>query len=178
MGRIRISIVLGVLVVVTAAMAGGWLALNGGGSPEPATAGETKVIYMSAVEYKGSTAAASEPYPGDIPTDPYPPNMGPGYKNKPTDPATGKWATETYRWEPGNIVVNKGDEVQLNIWGVNGANHPTTIEEFVPAVFNVQRGQLTVVNFTADKAGSFKMTCQVHGPSMETLITVLPFKGK
>ncbi len=170
MGRTRISMVFAALVIVAAAVAGGWLALNNGGSPEPAAAGEKKVIYMSAVEWKGNTDYAKEPYPGDV----IPP-VG-GYKNNP-DTGPGRWGTQTYRWDTGSIVVNRGDEVELRIWGVNGANHPTTIEEFVPAPgFNVQRGQLTVVNFTADKAGTFKMTCHTHTPSMESLITVLPFR--
>ena len=179
MRSLRISMMLGVLVIMAAAIGGGLMALGGLGSPEQAAAGENKVIYMTALEYKGSTEQGGEPYPGDI-------NVGPGYKNIPpvdADPTT-RWATQTYRYEPGTIVVNRGDEVELRIWGVNGSQHPTTIERYAEApegelgAFTPMRGQLTVVNFTADKAGSFKMICQIHGPSMETLITVLPFPDK
>lgn len=168
MGRIRIAMVLTVAAVVAAAAAGGWLALNGGGSPEPAAAGEKRVIYMSAVEYKGGTS--SEPFPSATPP------AGGGYILKPPD-ATGRWETSTYRWEPGVITVSRGDEVELHIWGVNGALHPSWIEGYVPS-FTVQRGQLAVVSFTADKAGIFKIHCDAHAPSMEALLVVLPFRGK
>jgi len=75
-------------------------------------AGTPKVIYMSAVEHKGGTS--TEPFPSATP----PP--GGGHLLNPPD-ATGRWETSTYRWEPGTIVVDKGDEVELWIWGVNGS---------------------------------------------------------
>lgn len=31
---------------------------------------------------------------------------------------------EAYRWDPGTIVVEKGREVELRIYGVNGMEHP------------------------------------------------------
>ena len=159
MRRTRLALALGVLVVAATAAAGGWLALNGGAAASP-----KKVIYMSAVEYKGGTS--SEPFPAATP----PP--GGGYLLKPPD-TTGRWETSTYRWEPGSVVVNKGDEVELWIWGVNGEAHPSHIEEYVPQ-FTVTRGQLTVVSFTADKVGTFKIHCSAHQPSMEALLIVLP----
>ncbi|WP_240189951.1 hypothetical protein [Bacillus sp. P14.5] len=35
---------------------------------------------------------------------------------------------ESYRWDPGTIVVEKGKEVQFRIYGVNGRAHPFYIE--------------------------------------------------
>lgn len=184
MRSLRISMMLGVLVIMAAAIGGGLMALGGLGGAEPAAAGETKVIHMTALEYKGSTNSPSESFPGvDVPA-------GGGYKNIPPCSEVGpgeacysaddtlRWGTQTYRYEPATIVVNKGDDVLLKIWGVNGSAHPTTIERFVPEIFTPTRGELTEVEFTADKAGSYKMTCLVHGPSMETWITVLPFPDK
>jgi plastocyanin len=159
MVRIRIALVLGALAMTVAVTAGAWLTLEGG-----AAAGPKRVIYMSAVEHKGSTS--SEPFPSATP----PP--GGGYILKPPD-ATGKWETSTYRWEPGTIMVNKGEEVELWIWGVNGATHPSHIEEYVPQ-FTVTRGNLTVLSFTADKVGTFRIHCSAHQPSMEALLVVLP----
>jgi len=129
-----------------------------------AAAGAKKVIYMSAVEYKGGTN--SEPFPSE------PAPAGGGYIIKPPD-ETGRWETSTYRWEPGIIAVNKGDEVELWIWGVNGSQHPSTIEHYVPD-FTVTRGNLTVLTFTADQEGTFRITCHAHPPSMEALLVVLP----
>src|SRR3972149_133037 len=48
--------------------------------------------------------------------------------------------------------VVKGDTVTLEIFGVNGASHPTTIDAF-GQTFTVTRGQWTTVTFVADKAG-------------------------
>jgi hypothetical protein len=149
------------LLALLALIVGGgtWLAENYG-----TAAGPKRVIYMSAVEYKGGTS--TEPFPSATP----PP--GGGYLLKPPD-STGRWETSTYRWEPGTILVNQGDEVELRIWGVNGAEHPSYVENYI-ADFTVTRGNLTVLNFTADKAGSFRIHCNAHQPSMETLLVVMP----
>lgn len=123
-----------------------------------------RTIYMSALEYKGTTEVAKEPFPpAAAPT-------GGGYELK--APADGKWQTSTYRWEPGTVVVNQGDEVELQIWGVNGANHPGRIEGY-DKTFTVKRGQLTSVSFRADKAGIFRILCDVHNPSMTGTLVVL-----
>jgi hypothetical protein len=164
MERIGKTLVMAALAVVIVAVAGGWLALNGSGESHSAAAGAKKIIYMSAVEYKGGTS--SEPFPSPTP----PP--GGSYILKPPD-TTGRWETSTYRWEPGVVAVNKGDQVELWIWGVNGATHPSHIEEYVPQ-FTVSRGNLTIVSFTADKVGTFRIHCSAHQPSMEASLVVLP----
>ena len=129
-----------------------------------APAATKRTIYMSAVEYKGSTEVAKEAFPNA------PVPSGGGYIKK--APADGKWETSTYRWEPGTIVVYQGDEVDLQIWGVNGADHPSKIEGYDKA-FNVKRGQLTTLGFKADKAGVFRILCDVHSPSMTGTLVVL-----
>jgi len=63
--------------------------------------------------------------------------------------------------------------VELKIFGVNGKEHPGSIEGYVPS-FKVMRGQLTTVNFKADKVGTFRLVCTVHLPSMEGYLMVLP----
>lgn len=125
-----------------------------------------QTIFLSAVEYKGRADAAKEPFPGTTLPG------GGGYILKPPG-ADGRWEAATYRWEPGQIVVFRGDEVTLQIFGVNGAEHPSTIEGYDKS-FNVKRGQLTTVIFTADKAGVFRIICQAHLPSMIGQLVVLP----
>ena len=135
------------------------------GSAANAPAATNRVISMSAVEYKGSTEVAKEPFPtSELPG-------GGGYLRK--EPKDGKWETSTYRWEPGTVVVYQGDEVELRIFGVNGADHPGRIEGYDKA-FNVKRGQLTTVSFRADRAGVFGIFCDVHQPSMNGMLVVLP----
>lgn len=129
-----------------------------------APAAAKRTIYMTALEYKGSTEVAKEAFPAQaVPA-------GGGYILK--EPKDGKWETSTYRWEPGTVVVYQGDDVELQIWGVNGADHPSRIEGYDKA-FNVKRGQLTTVSFKADKAGVFRILCDVHSPSMTGTLVVL-----
>ena len=129
-----------------------------------APAATKRTIHMTALEYKGSTEVAKEPFPvAAVPG-------GGGYILK--EPKDGKWETSTYRWEPGTIVVYQGDEVELRIWGVNGAEHPGRIEGYEEA-FSVKRGQLTTVSFIASKPGVFRILCDVHNPSMTGTLVVL-----
>lgn len=150
--------------LVAATVAAGLLVASCAGAGQ-APAAAKRTIYMSAVEYKGSTEVAKEPFPAAAaPT-------GGGYSLK--APKDGKWENSTYRWEPGTIVVYQGDDVELQIWGVNGAEHPSRIEGYEKA-FNVKRGQLSTLSFRADKPGVFRMICDVHLPSMTGTLVVLP----
>lgn len=135
-----------------------------GGSASVAPAERT--IYMAAIEPKGSTTVDKEPFPAVTLPE------GGGYGLAAPD-ADGKWTVETYRWDPGTIVVNQGDVVTLEIIGINGAEHPFTIEGYSVSDV-VKRGQITRVTFTADKAGIFKVTCGVHLPTMQASLIVLP----
>jgi plastocyanin len=134
-------------------------------SARPATAGTERTIYMAAVEPKGGVTVDKEAFPGaSLPA-------GGGYILKePND--DGRWEVSTYRWDPGVIIVNEGDVVTLEMVGINGASHPFTIEGYDISDV-VQRGHVTRVTFTADKAGIFKITCPVHSPSMEANLVVL-----
>jgi len=126
----------------------------------------TRIIYVNAIEPKGSASNATEPFP----TNPLP--SGGGYILKPPD-ASGTWTVETYIWEPSVIVVYQGDNVTLQILGVNGKEHRSQIENYVGS-FNVKRGQLTTLNFVADKVGTFRIVCVDHQPSMTGYLIVLP----
>lgn len=145
------------------------LAVLGGGSDVPAEAASKpahRVFYMAAVEPKGGTTVDKEPFP----TSPPPP--GNGYIRKPPN-AEGRWEVSTYRWDPSVIVVNQGDTVTLEIIGINGDKHPSTIEGYVPS-FTVRRGEVTRLTFVADKPGHFLIQCTTHTPSMRGYLIVLP----
>ena len=143
------------------------LSLTAAGSVGPAqAAGMKRTITMVAIEPKGGTTVDKELFPiARLPE-------GNGYELKPAD-ASGRWEVSTYRWDPSQIIVNRGDEVTLEIVGVNGAEHPTSIDGY-DISFTVKRGQLTTVTFTADKAGVFKFHCGIHQPSMVGELIVLP----
>lgn len=121
---------------------------------------------MAAVEAKGGVTTDKEPYPEKAP----PP--GGGYLLNAPD-KSGRWEVSTYRWEPGTVVVNQGDNVTLEIIGINGAAHPLRIEGHdVKAV--IRRGEIVRVSFRAEKAGLFKIICDTHQPSMQADLVVLP----
>jgi len=68
---------------------------------------------------------------------------------------------EAYRWDPGTVFVNKGENVKLVILGVNGDHHPFLIEGMnIQGV--VKKGEETVVSFHASKEGIYRLICLAH----------------
>ncbi len=151
----------GLAVGVALALA---LVLPGPDTPWAQMAG--RVIYMAAVEMKGGTQQEKEPYPeAPLPS-------GPGYIKTPPNP-TGRWEVSAYQWSPGTIVVRQGETVTLEIVGINGDVHPSTIPGLVDS-FTVKRGQITRVTLTANKPGLYPITCTKHQPNMQATLVVLP----
>jgi plastocyanin len=68
---------------------------------------------------------------------------------------------EVYRWDPGFIFVNKGENVKLVIMGVNGESHPFIIEG-MNIQGTVTKGKETIVNFHASKEGIYRIICFAH----------------
>ena len=124
-----------------------------------------RTIYLAAVEQKGGATVDREPFPSSgLP-------QGGGYALKKPDDK-GRWEVSTYRWDPGTIVVNQGDRVTLEVVGINGDEHPFTIEGYWISDV-VRRGRVMRVSFVADKAGIFKIICRKHAPSMQADLVVL-----
>jgi len=69
---------------------------------------------------------------------------------------------ESYRWDPGTIVVKKGVPVELRISGINGQSHPFVIEG-LDISGEVRKGKTTIVRFTPKEAGTYAIICQTHG---------------
>jgi plastocyanin len=150
------------LAITTAAL----LSLAVASAASPARAAGKRTITMAAVELKGGTTVDKTPFPTAALPE------GKGYELKAPDDK-GRWEVSTYRWKPSQIIVNQGDEVTLEVIGVNGAEHPAVIEGY-DISFTVKRGELTTVTFTADNAGVFVLRCATHPPSMVAELIVLP----
>ena len=144
------------------------LVLIGCGESKASKTATERTIYMAAVEPKGGQTVDKEPMPTIALPD------GGGYILKDPD-ENGRWEVATYRWEPGTVVVNQGDVVTLEIIGINGKEHPISIEGYDVRDL-VTRGHITRVTFTADKAGIFKIICDAHLPSMQSELVVLASK--
>jgi plastocyanin len=151
------------------AFAAGLLALAAHAAPPASSqAPRHRTIYIAAIEPKGGTHVDQEPFPEkSLPS-------GGGYNLKKPD-EKGRWEVSTYRWDPGTIVVNQGDRVTLEIVGINGDEHPFTIEGYWISEV-VRRGRITRLTFTADKAGIFKIICRKHAPAMQADLVVLERK--
>ena len=68
---------------------------------------------------------------------------------------------EAYRWDPGTVVVQKGERINLSIYGVNGQSHPFLIEG-LNISGEVKKGKETVVHFTANQEGTYRIICMTH----------------
>jgi plastocyanin len=125
-------------------------------------------IIVTAVEPKGGVTVDKEPFP----ETPLP--EGAGYVLKKPDDK-GRWEIAVYVFEPRQIFVDEGDQVTLEFVGINGASHPTTIEAY-GQVFEVKRGHVNKVTFTADKPGRHSIVCSAHQPTMTSELIVAPKK--
>ena len=135
-------------------------------SPSPSYEPLERTIYINLIEPKGSTSVEKEPFPTTALPE------GGGYELKAPD-ETGNWVVETYAFSPSVVVVNQGDTVNIKMLGLNGALHKISIENYIEE-FDIHRGELREISFVADKAGTFRMSCDIHRPAMEGYLMVLP----
>lgn len=67
-------------------------------------------------------------------------------------------------WVPATLVVHKGDKVKIKL--INNVKADPNQHGYAIPAFNVQsvvtRGEPANVEFTADKAGIFPISCQLH----------------
>ncbi len=92
---------------------------------------------------------------------------------KVTDPnKVGAWDFRSFTFSPDQIVVNQGDKVTLHFIGVQGAHHVVEVQGV--DTFELMRGQIHTVSFTANNPGTITYICHVHLPNMVGQILVLP----
>jgi plastocyanin len=84
----------------------------------------------------------------------------------------GAWDFRSFTFSPDQIVVNQGDKVTLHFIGVQGAHHVVSVEGV--DTFELARGQIHTVSFTANNPGTITYVCHVHLPNMVGQILVLP----
>jgi nitrosocyanin len=67
-------------------------------------------------------------------------------------------------WVPGTLVVKKGDTVKVKL--LNNVKTDPNVHGFAIPAYNVAavvtRGEPQQIEFRADKAGIFPITCQLH----------------
>lgn len=68
---------------------------------------------------------------------------------------------EAYRWDPGVILLNKGEKVNLKILGINGKEHPFFIEGTdIKGI--VKKGEETIIPLEFHKEGTYRLICSTH----------------
>ncbi|MEH7455040.1 cupredoxin domain-containing protein [Gottfriedia acidiceleris] len=68
---------------------------------------------------------------------------------------------EAYRWDPGTIVIEKNQKVNLKIHGINGKVHSFHIEGTnITGV--VVKGKTTEVPLFFKKEGTYQLICDTH----------------
>ncbi len=133
---------------------------------------KTRTIYLSAVEWKGSTTVDKEPFPTQVlPSGGGYEKFAPGSEEVAGDPT--KWAVETYRFDSYVVTACQGEKVVLKIFGVNAKEHQITIPDF-NRDFTVRRGMLSTTSFVVKKAGIYPIICITHRPSHQAQLVVLP----
>ncbi len=156
------------LAVVAVVLSGASLVMGRTALPPAAEPPKDRVVWMEAVEYKGSTEVAKL-----APPETNPETLGASFEFEWVQPGT-KWQVSAYAFSPSTIIVNQGDKVTLRIFGVNGNQHTISIQGYQENPVTLQRGRLIDIQFTADKPGMFRIVCHNHEPGMTGWLIVLP----
>lgn len=172
MKNIHKGIILGLTIAVAGVIA--TMSLEGStlGHFGTASAATQKTFYIATVHLDGITSIYAG---GDHPAEPYPTSTlpsGNGFVIKKIDDKGG-WKVRQFMFAPSQIVVHQGDQVTLNFVDVQGPEHMITVDGIAPE-FDIHRGEMKTINFTADKVGTISYWCSMHEPNMRGEIVVLP----
>jgi len=148
------TVVLGALILSRSLLAGDV------GAPQAAT---THTLFMNVVEYTGSTTSEKL-----APPQVNPATLSKGYVYKgpgeADKTAPQQWEIDSYAFAPG-FVVN-GDKHEVSVVAPDG-------QVAVPTATWTRGGEYPV-SLKAEKVGTYKLSCAIHGPSMTANILVLP----
>jgi plastocyanin len=116
-------------------------------------------VYVSCGDIQTSSAAQASPAPA-------PPTPPAGTTPAPTPPPASMNVktfnvTETnYSIAPSQIRVKKGDTVKINV-SITGGFHNLTVSGYGVGTESLNAGQSAVLQFVADKTGTFEYYCSV-----------------
>jgi nitrosocyanin len=78
-------------------------------------------------------------------------------------------------WDPGPVVVNKGDTVKIK--AINNVKSDPPVHGFAIEAYGIQTvvyaGKPDIIEFKADKAGIFPIICQLHPAHVGAQLVVL-----
>src|SRR5262245_16373564 len=130
-------------------------------------------IYMTAVEFKGSTTTDKLAPPA---IDPSKLSKGYTYKVDPSTPQ--RWEVASYQFSPSFVTVYQDDSIMLSVFIANGDHHQVRLTDPDGRVVlqspTWDRGREYTKFFQVEKVGDYHLECALHRPSMTATITVLP----
>lgn len=173
MKNLNKSIIIGAIIAVAGIIATVSLGGSISGHSETASAATQKTFYIATEHLDGITSSTTQT--ADHPIEPYPTSelpSGGGLVIKKIDDKGG-WKVRQFMFEPSQIVVHQGDQVTLNFVDVQGSEHMITVDGIAPE-FDIHRGEMKTITFTADKIGTISFWCSMHQPNMRGEILVLP----
>jgi hypothetical protein len=134
-------------------------------------------IYMTAVEFKGSTTTDKLAVP-DV--DPAKLSHGYAYKGPgAADPAArDRWEVASYQFSPAFMTVQRDHSIMLSVFIANGDHHEVRLTDpdgdTIIAKASWDRGRECTAFFQTRKVGRYRLECALHAPSMSAEIVVLP----
>lgn len=136
------------ILVLVIILLGGWFLMNG-------TTEDTTNVNVNTDTSGGASGTSLEGTGGGLDTD-----LGVGASV--TTPSVKEFTitAKNFSFTPNAITVNKGDKVKITFKNSNGF-HDLKIDEYNVATKQIQGGSQDVVEFTADKAGTFEYYCSV-----------------
>lgn len=70
-------------------------------------------------------------------------------------------APENGNWYPQKISVDYGEDIKIYIRNIDTVSHGFALPDFEVAVNEIKAGTIVVVEFTADKKGTFPFMCTI-----------------
>ena len=151
-----------------------WLLAQGSQAQRGTT---SHTIPLTAIEFKlAATTDQLEPPPTN------PVELSKGYRFKGSGEADKnvpkRWEVSSCLFTPGFITVQQGDTVTLNAFMVNGDHHGVFVmapdgQAAVPTT-TWHRGRQYQVSFLAERAGTYRLICSTHAPTMTATILMVP----
>ena len=134
-------------------------------------------IYMTAVEFRGSTTSDKLGPPA---VDPSKLSHGYGYRapGQAERSAPQRWEVGSYQFSPSFVTAYQDDSIMLSVFIANGDHHEVRLTDpdgqVVLEKASWDQGREYTKFFQVEKVGDYHLECGIHKPSLTATIMVLP----
>lgn len=131
-----------------------------------------KDFYIVTVHVDGKTSTQGD---SNHPAEAFPDQTlpaGGGIVAKAPD-AKGEWSIRAFVFEPSQVLVYQGDQVNLHFLGVQGPSHTIAVEGHAEPLV-LKRGEMKTVSLVANTVGVVSFRGVNRAPTMHGQVIVLP----